>query len=118
MISINYDLIREWLKKKKITLRKMCEDTGMPEGTIYSSFKRESKMQVAYVWRIADYMDVRPFELLEHDENGNVDPADYERVSFGRTDYEIEIENQSINDLVYVLRQVGVLLQSQSHHQR
>ena len=104
MIPINYDLIDQWLKKNKITRRKLCSATGISESTLATAFKRKSKMQIAYVWRIADFMDVPPADLLLRDENGNVDHDDWERVHFGRTEYEIATENDSLNLIIGLLK--------------
>lgn len=64
-------------------------------------------MQVSYLWRIADFMKVKPSQLLAHDKNGLLDFDDLDRINFGRTDYEIKIENESINDLVQSIRDLN-----------
>lgn len=104
MVQVDYDLIVKWLEQENITIRKLCKDTNIPEGTIYASFKRKSKMQVAYVWRIADYMNMPPEWLLKRDESGLRNADDVQRVRFGRTEYEIETENENIKLIVGLLK--------------
>lgn len=104
MVTIDYDIILNWMKEKNITRRQLCKNTGIPEGTFYSALQRKSKMQVAYVWQIADYMGVRPIELLSRDDNGNVDQDEFERIQFGRTEYEISVENEKIQNIIGLLK--------------
>ena len=104
LVTIDYDIILDWMYKNHVTRRQLCKNTGIPEGTFYSAVKRKSKMQVAYVWLIADYMGIRPFELLLKDDNGNVDPDEFEIIHFGRNEYEIAVENRKIQTIIGLLK--------------
>lgn len=104
MVTIDYQLIIEWMRKSHITRKALCEATKIPDGTLAAAFKRKSKMQIAYVWRIADFMNMPPEWLLKRDEHGLRNGDDVQRVRFGRTEYEIEIENEKIADIVKMLK--------------
>ena len=107
MISVDYDLIDRWLKENGLTRNKLCQATGISANTMTASVRRRSKMHVANVWRIADFMGIDPTDLLVRDENGNYDQSEYDSVQFGRARYEEGVENDAINYVVSIMKDLN-----------
>ena len=66
---MDFELITNELKKRKITQKKMCEDIGL-ESTNYSNMKNGGRSaSIEVVLKVAKYLNINPAELSpEHKE--------------------------------------------------
>lgn len=62
MVQIQHDMIREALKKKNITLKKMCEDLNLNYGSIRFKLGRQ-RFGTDMGLKVSEYLDIDFKEL-------------------------------------------------------
>ena len=97
MIQIDYDELDRLLSNRGISRRQLAAKIEVSPGTLAGSFRRKSKLKIDRVWKIADYLGIKAIQLLQKDSEGNFNSADYERILFGKTEYESMMENEAIH---------------------
>ena len=107
MVHVNYVLIEDLLKEKHTSRRKMAIDLGISTDKLNASFIRRSRMKVEDLSKIADYLSVTEFDLLERDQWGNVLPEDQEEISNGKTELQIFKEKSTIQMINIFLRHLN-----------
>lgn len=71
-VSVDYERIKELLKKRGTTRSKCAKACEIHPATLGNAFSRKSKMRADYLKRIASFLEVQPLELLLHDNDGNI----------------------------------------------
>lgn len=99
MIQIDFDELDRLLSTRGISRRQLAARIGVSPDTLAGSFRRKSKLKIDLVWKIADCLGIDALQLLPADENGNYNPDDYQRIQYGRTEYESMIENETIRSI-------------------
>ena len=107
MVSVDYDYVARWLEENKVNRRQLCTEIGLSESTLAASFRRKSKMQVIYVWRMADFMRISPAELLLKDADGRYSQEELELVKLGRARYEENVEDDAIDYVVSMMKDLN-----------
>lgn len=62
---MDFDTLDRLLKERGISRRKLALAVGINEHTMASSFKRRSGLSAEDVCKIADYLQVEPWDLCE-----------------------------------------------------
>ncbi len=99
-INVDYDRINELIKMRGTTRAKCADACGIKRSTLGNAFKRHSKMRADQVWKIADFLGVKPSSLLLKDEWGNPkNYNDWEAVTDpnGISDYDRAIDEGTAN---------------------
>lgn len=96
MIQIDYEALDKLLSTRGISRRQLASKIGVSADTLAGSFRRKSRLKIDLVWKIADCLGIGALQLLPKDSEGKYDPDDYQRVRFGRTEYEAMVEDDTI----------------------
>lgn len=71
-VTVDYQKLDELIQQRGTSRAKCAAYCGMQAGTLGNAFLRQSKMKAEYVRLLADFLSVKPLDLLKKDENGNL----------------------------------------------
>lgn len=111
MIEIDYDELDKLLANRGISRRQLAAMIGISPQTLAGSFRRKGRIKIYLVWKIADCLGIKAFQLLKKDSDGNCDYDDWERIHFGRTEYDVMVEDntiRSIGEKLVLLNEAGI----------
>lgn len=77
MIRIDYDALDTFLEQRGMSRRQLAAKIGIAPNTLAGSFRRQSKMKIDQIWKIADALAISPVQLLPESNYDN--PSDYNR---------------------------------------
>ena len=102
MIRIDYDALDTFLEQRGMSRRQLAAKIGIAPNTLAGSFRRQSKMKIDQIWKIADALAISPVQLLPESNYDN--PSDYNRdlelITSGRSGHRNMLSRDKINEIL------------------
>lgn len=109
MVAVDYGKIDDLLRSRGWSRRKLALSISVNPGSFAGSFRRHSRMNISYVWKIADCLFVPAKSLIDRSAYPTeaAYQADVKAVENGRSDHAVMVEDTQILQILHVLRNLN-----------